>query len=87
MGEGFSHVIFEALIATTTKGLSSTSTDIGILHIPMRLAEFATIFAGGFIIEAVGYFPIFALSAVSFLIFALLALHCLTVNRGAQYQM
>ncbi|RZN33709.1 MAG: hypothetical protein EFT35_10270 [Methanophagales archaeon ANME-1-THS] len=77
LGEGLSHVIFEALIATTTKGLISTSTDIGILHIPMRLAEFATVFAGGFIIEKCGYFPIFALSAFSFLLFSSLSLNCL----------
>jgi MFS family permease len=77
VGEGLSHVIFEALVATTTKGLISTSTDIGILHIPMRLSEFATVFAGGFIIEKFGYFPIFAISASSFLLFSILSLNCL----------
>jgi len=80
LGEGLSHVIFEDLIATTTKGVMSTSTDIGILHIPMRISEFATVFSGGFIIEEFGYFPVFAISAISFLLFSILSLKCLKPN-------
>jgi MFS family permease len=71
VGNGFSLIIFEKIIADATSGLQSTSTDIGILHIPQRLSEFVTVFAAGFLIERFGFFSIFAISGFSFLLFSI----------------
>ncbi|MCW3997204.1 MAG: MFS transporter [Candidatus Bathyarchaeota archaeon] len=75
ISEGLGMGFFEAIIAKATKGKPSVSIDIGMLHIPMRFAEFASLLYAGFIAKRLGYAPLFVSSGVFFLLFSLLALH------------
>jgi hypothetical protein len=73
LGMGF----FEAIIAKNTKGKPSVSIDIGLLHIPMRIAEFASLLLTGYVVQKIGFGPVFISSGIFFLFFSLLALHLL----------
>jgi len=66
LGEGFSLVMFEGVIAKATKGKPSVSTDIGFLHVPFRIAEFISVIFAGFAFQYLGYPVIFAIAAFSF---------------------
>ncbi|TRO48232.1 MFS transporter [Candidatus Bathyarchaeota archaeon] len=77
ISEGLGMGFFEAIIAKATKGKPSVSIDIGVLHIPMRFAEFASLLYTGFTAEKLGYVPVFASSGILFLLFSVLALYIL----------
>ena len=77
MSEGLGMGFFEAIIAKTTKGKPSVSLDIGLLHIPMRIAEFISLLYAGYIAETVGFSPVFIISGVFFLFFSVLAFYLL----------
>ncbi len=76
LGIGF----FESVIAKVTKNRPTVSVDIGLLHIPTRLAEFASVLSAGFIVQSLGYLPVFAASGVAFMIFSLLSLYILRLQ-------
>jgi MFS family permease len=71
LGIGF----FEYVIVKATKDSAGVSLDIGVLSIPTRIAEFASVISAGFIIQSFGYFPVFASSGAFFIAFSLSALH------------
>jgi MFS family permease len=71
LGIGF----FEYIIVKATKDSAEVSLDIGVLSIPTRIAEFASVISAGFIIQSFGYFPVFASSGVFFAAFSLSALY------------
>jgi MFS family permease len=73
LGQGF----FESVVAKTTKNKPSVSADIGILHIPVRLAEFASLLYGGFIAQSVGYAPVFFSCGIFFALFSFVTLYLL----------
>lgn len=73
LGLGF----FESIIAKATKNRLTVSVDIGLLHVPMRLAEFSSVLSAGFVAQSIGYTPIFAFSGIFFTIFSVLALYAL----------
>ncbi len=73
IGWGFGEAIFERIIAEAAARSNQVSTDIAILHIPIRFAEFATVISAGAIAQFFGYIAIFAYSAVFFFAFALLS--------------
>jgi len=73
--EGLGMGFFEAIIAKATKNKSSVSINIGLLHVPMRFAEFISILYTGIAAQTVGYVPLFVLSGFFFLIFSALAAH------------
>jgi MFS family permease len=75
ISEGLGMGFFEAIIAKAAKGKPSVSIDIGMLHIPMRFAEFGSLLYAGFIAERLGYTPLFVSSGIFFLMFSLLALN------------
>ena len=77
ISEGLGMGFFEAIIAKAVKDKPSFSIDIGLLHIPMRFAEFASLLYTGFIAEKFGYAPVFAFSGIFFLFFSILALYFL----------
>ena len=77
ISEGLGMGFFEAIIAKTTKGKPSVSIDIGLLHIPMRIAEFISLLYAGYIAEKIGFSPVFILSGVFFLFFSVLAFYLL----------
>ena len=71
LGIGF----FESMIVKATKNRKTVSVDIGFLHVPMRLAEFASVLSAGFIAQLIGYAPVFIASGIFFAIFSILSLH------------
>ncbi len=77
LAEGLGMGFFESIIAKATKNKPSVSVDIGLLHIPMRFAEFASLLYAGFIVQSIGYVPVFVSSGIFFAIFSVLSLYFL----------
>ena len=73
LGWGF----IESIIAKVTKGKPSVSVDIGLLIVPTRLAQFASLLYVGFIAQSIGYAPIFVSTGILFSVFSVLALYFL----------
>jgi predicted MFS family arabinose efflux permease len=80
VAEGLGMGFFESVIAKATKTKQSVSVDIGLLHVPYRFAEFASILYAGFIAQTIGYFPVFVSSGIFFAIFSVLALYFLRLK-------
>ena len=78
---GFGVAFFEHLVHKVAKDSKNVCVDIGWLHVPMRLAEFATVLSTGFAVQAVGYTPVFAATGVFFAIFSLMSLQQLRIRR------
>jgi hypothetical protein len=76
LGIGF----FESIIAKVTKNRPTVSVDIGLLHIPTRFAEFASVLSAGFIVQSLGYLPVFAASGIFFTVFSVLSLYILKLK-------
>jgi len=77
VAEGLGMGFFESIIAKATKNRPAISVDIGLLHVPMRFAEFISLLYAGIITESVGYVPMFVFSGIFFTIFSALALYLL----------
>lgn len=80
VAEGLGMGFFESIIAKATKNKQSVSVDIGLLHVPYRFAEFASLLYAGFIAQTIGYFPVFVSSGFFFAIFSVLALYFLRLK-------
>jgi hypothetical protein len=80
VAEGLGMGFFESIIAKATKNKQSVSVDIGLLHVPYRFAEFASLLYAGFIAQTIGYFPVFVSSGIFFAIFSVLALYFLRLK-------
>lgn len=74
---GFSIAFFEHTVAKVAKNSKNVSVDIGLLHVPMRFAEFFSVLAAGFVAQAAGYAPVFAATGIFFAAFSFLSLHVL----------
>jgi hypothetical protein len=77
VAQGLGQGLFESIVAKTTKNKPSVSADIGLLHVPVRLAEFTSLLYAGFIAQNVGYVPVFFSCGVFFASFSVLALYLL----------
>jgi predicted MFS family arabinose efflux permease len=77
VAEGLGMGFFESIIAKATKSKPSVSVDIGLLHVPMRIAEFTSLLYAGFVAQSIGYAPVFVSSGIFFAIFSVLALYFL----------
>lgn len=77
VAEGLGWAFYESIIAKATKDKPNVSVDIGLLIVPLRFAEFASVLYAGLIAQNIGYAPVFASSGVFFLIFSLLAFYLL----------
>jgi len=77
LGLGF----FESIIAKATKNRRNVSVDIGLLHIPMRLAEFSSVLGAGLVAQSLGYLPIFVASGIFFLAFSVLSWYILRTGK------
>ena len=73
LGLGF----FESIIARATENRATVSVDIGLLHIPVRLAEFSSVLGAGFVAQSLGYMPVFVASGIFFAAFSVLSLYIL----------
>lgn len=76
LGIGF----FESIIAKVSKNRQTVSVDIGLLHVPTRFAEFASVLSAGFIAQSFGYAPVFAASGIFYTIFSVLSLYVLRLR-------
>ena len=74
LADGLGIGFFESIIAKATKNERTVSVDIGLLHIPMRIAEFTSVLFAGFIAQSFGYMPVFAASGIFFTVFSVLSL-------------
>jgi hypothetical protein len=70
---GFGVAYFEHLVHKIAKGSENVCVDIAWLHVPMRLAEFATVVSFGFLAQVGGYTPIFAVTGVFWVAFSLMS--------------
>jgi hypothetical protein len=74
---GFSVAFFEHMVVKVFKNSKNVSVDIGLIHAPMRFAEFSSVLAAGFVAQAVGYAPVFAATGIFFAVFSFMSLHIL----------
>jgi MFS family permease len=70
---GFGVAYFEHLVHKVAKNSTNVCVDIGWLHVPMRLAEFATVVSFGFLAQVGGYTPVFAITGVFWVAFSLMS--------------
>ncbi len=56
---GYGVGYFEHTVLKVAKDSKNVSLDIGMLHVPMRIAEFSSLVAGGLIAQTLGYEPVF----------------------------
>jgi MFS family permease len=75
---------FESIITKATENKETVSVDIGLLHIPVRLAEFSSVLGAGFVAQSFGYLPVFVASGIFFLIFSLLSLYILRTKKNSR---
>jgi len=74
---GYGIGFFEHAVVKVAKDSKNVSVDIGLLHAPMRLAEFSSVLVAGFLAQAVGYSPVFIATGACFGVFAFLALRAI----------
>ena len=77
---GYGIGFFEYIVIKAAKDSKNVSIDIGWLHAPMRIAEFASLIAGGFLAQSVGYAPVFIATGFFFGVYSFLSLYILKVN-------
>ncbi|UCD96338.1 MAG: MFS transporter [Candidatus Bathyarchaeota archaeon] len=77
IADGLGIRFFESIIAKASRNELTVSVDIGLLHVPMRIAEFTSVLSAGFIAESFGYMPVFAASGVFFTLFSVLSMYAL----------
>jgi hypothetical protein len=70
---GFGVAYFEHLVHKIAKDSENVCVDIAWLHVPMRLAEFATVVSFGFLAQVGGYIPVFAVTGVFWAAFSLMS--------------
>lgn len=74
---GYGIGFFEYSVMKVAKDSKNLSVDIGWLHVPMRLAEFSSILAAGFVAQMIGYSPIFIATGIFFGVFSFMSLYIL----------
>jgi hypothetical protein len=77
---GFGVAYFEHLVHKIAKDSENVCVDIAWLHMPMRLAEFATVLSFGLLAQVGGYTPVFAVTGVFWVAFSLMSVHQLALS-------
>jgi hypothetical protein len=77
---GLSLAFFEHLVAREARSGKSVSFDVGLLHVPFRMAEFLSVLTFGFVAQALGYVPVFAATGIFSAVFSLTAFHLLRTD-------
>ncbi len=75
VAQGLGWFFYESIVAKATKNKPNVSVDIGLLIIPLRLAEFGSVLYTGVIAQNLGYAPVFATSGIFFSIFSVLSFY------------
>lgn len=71
---GYGIGFFEYTIIKVMKNPENICVDIGLIHVPQRIAEFVSTLSAGFLAQAFGYAPIFIAIGAFFAPYALIAL-------------
>jgi len=74
---GYGIGFFEHSVVKVAKDSKNLSVDIGLLHAPMRVAEFSSVLAAGFVAQTVGFAPIFVATGIAFGIFSFISFYTL----------
>jgi MFS family permease len=77
---GYGIGFFEHTVVKVAQDSKNVSIDIGLLHIPMRIAEFASVLASGFLAQTFGFTPVFLTTGIFFGIYVFLSLNILKSN-------
>ena len=80
LAEGLGIGFFESIIAKASRNELTVSVDVGLLHVPMRIAEFASVLVAGFVVQSFGYMPVFVASGVFFTFFSVFSLFILKIR-------
>jgi MFS family permease len=72
---GYGIGYFEYTIIKVTRNSSNISVDIGLIHMPQRIAEFASLMFAGYLAQTIGYAPVFVALGSCFGLYALIALY------------
>jgi predicted MFS family arabinose efflux permease len=70
-GTGCSNIVAEYILVDQVYRSKDVSTEIGVLYVPLRLAEFLFLSLGGLVISRFGYGPPFIVLAASIALFVL----------------
>jgi len=82
LAHGFGIGFYESIIAKATKNRLTVSFDIGLLIIPQRLAEFASVLFAGFVVQSLGYMSVFTASGIFFTVFSVFSLYILKTRKN-----
>ena len=72
---GYGIGFFEYTIIKVMNNPENISVDIGLIHIPQRIAEFVSTMSAGFLVQAFGYGPVFLFIGICFVPYSLIALY------------
>ena len=72
---GYGIGFFEYTIVKVTRNSKNICVDIGFIHVPQRIAEFASVLTAGFLAQILGYLPVFIAIGSFFGVYSLLALY------------
>lgn len=72
---GYGIGYFEYTIVKVTKDSKNICVDIGLIHIPQRIAEFASVISAGIIAQLIGYGPVFVAIGSFFGFYSVIALY------------
>jgi len=78
---GYGIGFFEYTIVKVTRNSKNICVDIGFIHVPQRIAEFASVLTAGFLAQILGYLPVFIATGSFFGFYSLLALY--VINKKA----
>jgi hypothetical protein len=81
-GRGFTIAFFEHGVSKVSIRSKNVSADIGLLHVPIRVAQFLSVLLSGIFTQLLGYGPVFAVIGASFVAFAFLSLRILTFDEN-----
>jgi hypothetical protein len=77
---GYGIGFFELTVIKVAKDSKNVSVDIGLLHVPARIAEFASVLTAGFLALNIGYTPVFIAIGSFFGFYAFLSLYILRLR-------
>lgn len=80
---GYSIGYFEYTIIKVTRNSNNISVDIGLIHLPQRIAEFASLMFAGYLAQSVGYAPVFVALGSCFGLYALIAFYVIKKSDAA----
>lgn len=78
---GCGNIIGEYIVADQVFRSKDVSTDVGMIFVPLKLAEVLFLASAGFIISQWGYLPVFAIMAACMLLFVVLGRAIMRIPR------